>query len=509
VPRLPPLLARALPYSLLFAGALLVGAELARPFRSASIAFDSQAAVLYFERIIAGQRLEGFVPTTPKPLLTVIFGLLYQATHDWRSLAWVTLVVDALAVTLFAVLAKRVGSPVAGAFVGVALAINANLLFDVGYALGSPYALLGWAIAGLAMIPPRPRYALAGLGLAFAALARAETFVLIGVAFLAVAWSTLAPPRWRVVTVPRRAWLVPLGGLLALPIMLAHDLLLTGDPFYWASVASRYAAETDRHLPTALQVMATIMGRYWAVGGLSVLAVVGVLRLLEQRRYGALTALLGLGPAIAVFLVLLAARGIDVPLRYMAAIDVAVVFAAGVGIEAVSLRVASLQPLEPLVARVRTVDPMLVTMLAVAVIAVLLAGPYWRDAPDIRSNIRSSLRLAIDADRAVPYLSAGLALTDQGSPGTVLLLVPGPIRPRIVVDLGLSLTQVGSTAAARIDIAAGYPAAGQLVFHDRAGDGASAGWAQLEIDAPRTIGSVVLEPLLADARAGVWVVALR
>jgi hypothetical protein len=504
-------LARAVPYLLLFAGTLIVGAELARPLRSASIAFDSQAAVVYFERLLAAQRLEGFVPTTPKPLLTVIFGSLYHVTHDWRSLAWMTLLVDAAAVTLAALLAKRISGPVAGAFVGVALLANGNLLFDVGYALGSPYALLGWAGAGLALVPPRPRYALAGLGLAFATLARVETLVVVGVALLAVAWGTLAPLRWRLVKLPRRAWLLPLGGLLALPILVAHDLLLTGDGLYWTGVASKYGALTARNLPTVAEVLETIVGRYWSAGGLSVLAVVGVLRLLGNRRLGSVAALLALGPGVAAFLVLLAARGIDVPLRYLAAVDVAVIFAAGIGIEAVSVRLRSWQPqsLDPLIARVRALDPTLVMVPVVALIALVLVGPYWRDDPDIRSGVRSSLRLGVDTDRALPYLSAGEALTPQRSPTTVWLLVPRPVRLRVALDLGLRLTEIGSTAPARIDVAAGYPAAGQIVFHDRAGDGASTGWAQLEIDATQTIRSVVLEPLLADARAGVWVIALR
>jgi hypothetical protein len=422
-----------------------------------------------------------------------------------------TLLVDAAAVTLAALLAKRISGPVAGAFVGVALLANGNLLFDVGYALGSPYALLGWAGAGLALVPPRPRYALAGLGLAFAALVRVETLVVVGVALLAIAWSTIPPPRWRLVELPRRSWLLPLGGLLALPILVAHDLLLTGDGLYWTGVSSKYAALTARELPTVLSLTETIIGRYWAAGGLSVLAVVGVLRLLGQHRYGSVAALLALGPAVAVFLVVLAARGIDVPLRYLAAVDVAVIFAAGIGIAAVTVRLASWQPrlLEPLLARLRTVDGTLVTVPIVALVALILVGPYWRDDPDIRSGIRSSLRLGVDTDRVLPYLSAGEALTPQRSPTTVWLLVPRPVRLRVAVDLGLRLTEIGSTAPARIAVAAGYPAAGQIVFHDRWGDGASAGWVQLEIDATQTIGSVVLEPLLADARAGVWVIALR
>ena len=62
--------------SLLFGLAVIVGTELARPFRSASIAFDSQVAVLHFERIVAGRQLEVFLSTTPKPLLTLVAAAL-------------------------------------------------------------------------------------------------------------------------------------------------------------------------------------------------------------------------------------------------------------------------------------------------------------------------------------------------------------------------------------------------------------------------------------------------
>jgi hypothetical protein len=36
---------------------------------------DSATTVLYFDRLVHGQRLEAFLPTTPKPLLTVVYGL--------------------------------------------------------------------------------------------------------------------------------------------------------------------------------------------------------------------------------------------------------------------------------------------------------------------------------------------------------------------------------------------------------------------------------------------------
>ena len=258
----------SLPYLVLFGATLLVGAGGAGR-SGASIAPDSQAAVLYFERILAGQRLEVFVPTNPKPLLSVIFGGLYQLTGDWRTLAWVTLLAHASGVTLTALLATRVGGWIAGTVVGVLLMLNTNLLYDVGFALAVPFALVGWAVAGLAWSARTPRYAIAGLALAWATLARLETVALIGMIILALAWGTFAPARWRIATVPRLAWLVPGLALLAFPVMLIHDQLLTGDPMYWASVAPRYAAQGTARLPSLGEVAGAMIERYWELGGIS------------------------------------------------------------------------------------------------------------------------------------------------------------------------------------------------------------------------------------------------
>src|SRR5688572_17214466 len=71
-----------------FLVALGAAAELARPFRGASIAFDSQVAVLHWQRISGGQVLEMFVTTTSKPVLTVAYGLLHAISGDWRTVAW-------------------------------------------------------------------------------------------------------------------------------------------------------------------------------------------------------------------------------------------------------------------------------------------------------------------------------------------------------------------------------------------------------------------------------------
>jgi hypothetical protein len=509
MPPMPRPSARILGYGLLFVAAIVVGAELARPFRSASVAFDSQAAVLYFDRIVSGSRLEAFISTTPKPLLTLVFGLLHSAFHDWRALAWITLATNGLAIVLAAGLAHRLGGAIAAAFVGLALVDNASLLFDVGFALATPFALLGWAIAGLAITAPRPRYAIAGLGLAFAALARVETLVVVGVAIVAIGWASWAPRRYRVATPPRGAWLLPAVGLLALPVMLVHDLLLTGDPLYWMGVAGRFAAQTTAHVPTPLEIAEDQAVRYWGMGALTLLAVVGAVRLVMGRHLGIVIGLVGLGPGIAAFLVLLAMRGVFVPIRYVAPVDVAVIFAAGLGVAAIGPTLLRQTPLDRWAGRLPGRGEVPAVVGAAGVLAVLLSGPYWLVNDSIRTTVRESLELAIDADTAVPVISAELAATGRMNTADPRVLAASAIRPRLIVDLDLPIPAVGTTAAARLDPAGGYPAPGQVVLHSRAGDADAEGWATLETDVARTVGAVTLDPLLADPVAGLWVIAIR
>ena len=504
--RTPRLLVSSLPYLVLFGATLLVGAELARPFRSASIAPDSQAAVLYFERIIAGQRLEAYVPTVPKPLLSAIFGGLYHFTGEWRTLAWVTLLAHASGVTLTALLATRVGGWIAGTVVGVLLMLNTNLLYDVGFALAVPFALLGWAVAGLAWSARTARYAIAGLALAWATLARLETVALIGMIILALAWGTFAPARWRIATAPRRAWLVPGLALLAFPVMLIHDQLLTGDPLYWTTVAPRYAAQGTARLPALDEVAGAMIERYWQLGGVFLLAVVGAIAIVRARLWWVAVALVGLGPGVAALLLILAFRGVIVPPRYVAPIDIAVVFAAGLGAAAVGSWILDrIGPDQQSTGRWRAWAPVAI----VIAICVVLAGPGWLSGPDLRDRITANLRLGVNTDAAAGPIADALAAMPRSEPGQPRVLIPPGINVRLALDLGLTLDQVRGTDPSQIYVAAGYPPPGVVVFHSTPGDARDPAWEELEIDAPRTIGDVELVPFASDARLGYWVVAVR
>lgn len=496
--------------------AFVVGFELARPLGAASIAFDSQVAVLHFERLAAGLRLEAFLPTTPKPLLTVLFGGLYALTGDWRALALATLAAYVVVVALTVVLARRLGGPIAGVFSGVAVAVAPSILFDVGFALATPLAAIGWLSAGLAVTGRSPRYGLAGLALGLATLARLETAVVTGFVTAALVLLAFAPRSLvgGASRPPSRAWLVPAVALLAFPVMMLHDWLLTGDPTFWLSVSRLYTDLTRLPVPTASEVIGLIAERYLGLGALVLLALLGGVALARGRSWAILLGLLGLVPGIAAFLVLLAFRGIFVSDRYLAAVDLGVAFAAGIGAAALARSLAlaggPLAGLAPASPAPRWAAGRLILAGAVA---LLVAGPYWIVDPALREQVARSRRLAADTDRAAAVIdpelermrAAGASLDQIAG---AIVLGPGPVVPRLVVELEVAVPAVEMTRGVDVDVAAGYPSAGQIVFHSVAGD-VPPRWDELQNDAPVIIGNVRVMPLLADPGRGLWVQRLE
>lgn len=482
-----------------FLVALGAAAELARPFRGSSIAFDSQVAVLHWQRITGGQVLEMFVTTTSKPVLTVAYGLLHAISGDWRAVAWAAILVFALGVAAASLLAWRVAGPAAAGFAAVALAGAGSLAFDVGHALAMPWALAGWAAAGLAVTSDRPRHALAGVALLVAALARIETLVLVAAIGLALAAVT-AMGR----STPRRAWLTVVVPLAALPVMCIHDWLLARDPFLWLAVAARYSVITDLAVLSPLEVISLLVSRYAALGGLALLAALGVASLIRRRDHAAfgpiVAGLLGLGPAMAAFLVVLALRGTFVSDRYAAPIDVAVVLAAAIGIAAIRLAPAEGSSSQPLPARWRPLG----TAVIGAIAAGVLVWPTGLLAPALRSAVADNLASAADLGRVVPALDEVLARR-RAVEGVPRLAVPGTLGPRIAVDLAMPLTAIANTDA--IDEDTLTP--GLVIFHHRRAERRPSLHSFLEIDAPAVIRGIRLEPIAADPERGWWIVVSR
>ncbi len=506
----------------LFAATLAAGLYVARPVHSASIGFDSQVAVLDFSRLLAGRHVEVFLATTPKPLLTFIFGPLELLSHDWRTLAWATMLAFGLGVVLAAELARRIGGTLAWAFVGVGLAGSGALLFDVGYALAIPWALLGWSSAGLAVSLPQPRYGLAGIALLLASLARLETLLIVGVAALVLLILAYDPIKLvaegrGIQPPPKRAWLI-LVALAALPIMGLHDLLIYGDPLFWVSVPARYSAVTSRPILTAPELLSWLLGRYLGLWPLVLLALAGVARLLHDRHWAVVAGLAALGPGMAGFLLFLAIRHIEVPDRYAAPIDLALILAGGIG--AAWLLAAAARRFGPRVdpgahrAGLLTAGASMVLAVGLAVLATWPGGIL---DSGLTGAVRTSLALAADVDQMVPTLRGivdGSSLArlwpdtiSQTSDGSTpsLLLVPLPYRPRLSVDLDAPLTTVGAIVPNRFGLPGTYPAVGQFVAHDRRADGTYSAFAWYETTLARVVGQATITPVAADPARLWWI----
>ncbi len=492
----------------MFLIALVASLALVRPFEAGPVSYDVGSSVIHFQRLAAGRHLEAFISTTPKPLITLIDGGLFAAFGDWRAISWATLLAAAGAVVIATWLATRLAGLPAGAFVAVALIASRSLAGEAIIASAIPWAMLGWAVAGLAVTARRPRYRLAGLALFLASLARLETLVVVAVAGAVLVGAWLGGRRQGRARVPRDAWWLLLG-FLALPVMLLHDWLLTGDPFFWVSVSARYSEAAGEAVLTPLRLIRVLLVRYYHLLGFGLLALAGVVALGRARRWTILMGLAALGPGIALFLVFLSARGTFVATRYLVPVDMAVLFTAGIG--AGGLVAWGSQRLRSPAAQ----RPTLVVGAgaALAGLVALLAGwpPGLTDGAT-RATADAQLRQAVDEQAALTTLAAAVDTIPRSravAPGPgdhhYVLLVPVPLRTRLAVDLDLPLTRLGSTSPATLTPLPGPLAEADLVFHDRAGDIPGAGYAILEQTGPNRVADLTLEPILVDPARGIWI----
>jgi hypothetical protein len=498
-----------------FLFALAVGTYVARPFAAGSVAFDSQASVLHFVRILEGRHLEVFISTTPKPLLTVVYGVIYELTHDWRPIAWAGLLAYAAAVALTAKLVRRDLGWLAWAFTAAALAGSIALLYDAGFALSIPWAVLFVAAAGLLGTGRRPHPVSAGVLLLLGVLVRIEVLLLVAAIGLILVARLVAARMSRARRPARREWLI-LVSLGALPIMAAHDWLLTGDPLFWLSVSARFSIATPLHIQTPLELVQWLVDRYRLVWPMTILALIGLVRLCREQRWTLLVGTIVFGPGMIAFLVYLAARHIYVPPRYTAPIDVAAIVAAAAALSWFARLVLALTR-RTLAARGRAptagtrVPRIAVSLLAAIALGIAITWPYGFFHRSDRRMITISRTLSLDTARVTPTLLGVLARTPGArelQPGgdPTLLLVPTRVLPRLSLDLDLPLTRIGSINAHPIDPAVPRPAIGQVAFHDGHVDRAAPA---IEIESPTPFGDAVAVPLLADRAARIWVVAIE
>jgi hypothetical protein len=477
---------------------------------------DSAASVLYFQHLVSGDRLDAFVATTPKPLLTLVYGVAWTLTGDWRTLGWITIAVFGLAAACGTELLRRLAGPAAAAFLAVVMVLSPVMAIEVSRANSLIWAIAAWAVAALALSLPRPRVWLAGLALFVAVLCRTETVLVL---LATSAWLVDLLVRGDGMTARRFAPL--LLAWLAIPIASLHDVLLTGDPLYWLSVPAGYTAivAPDIQPPRPAQLIGDVIARYAGMPGLVALGAVGVARLAYDRRWPALVALACLTLGVTAFLLVISWRGVYVTVRYLEQVDVGLVVVAAVGAGTIA---------DLLVRRMggggqagtdrSTVAVVGVVVATVAAIALNLPPAQMDGALAAElDRVRTASR---NADLVKPQLTALLAAgrgdvpAAIAGPGRTLvvdtthasILVPRSLMNRLLVDLDAPLTRLGdSWLAFREDGPLASVRPGQAVYHDHAADGRPGIFGPLETDAAIDSAAVRLEPTFVDAPAGIWI----
>jgi hypothetical protein len=480
------------PWLALWAGVAAATAATVRLPGPAVLDPDEHAAVLYFQRLAGGERLADPLLSTPKPLLTLVHGSAWALTSDWRVLTALTVAAFALAVTALARAAGRLGGLPAAAGTVVAVAGSGPLVLQVARGNSVIWALAGWAVALDALARPQRRYGLAAAALGLAALARTETWLLLPVA---AAGGVLLARR----DGDRRALLL-LAPLAAPLLWLGHDWLLTGDALYSAGVPERYTDLVAGRNPVGPGAwLATLADRYAAAPVAAVLALAGVAWLVRRRAWLWLAGLVVLVPGLLALFGVYAVRGTYVSWRYFDPPDLGVRIAAVLG--------ASWIAQEAVRRRRGPAEGWRWGSAGAAVAAVLLVGAAgWPPAavdPLVRSTLDRDTRLSANAAAAVRELRPFAE-----RPGAVV--VSGPQRVRLALELGLPLDRVRDLYLAALDTPLDQAlAGGSAVFHDADGDRPGERFAPLSVTAPARIGALRVVPVRADPGRGLYVLAVE
>jgi hypothetical protein len=491
---------------------------------------DEHAAVLYFDRLVAGDRIEDPLLSSPKPLLTLVHGLAWRAGHDWRLLEAVTVAAFALAVICLSRAAARLGGLPAAAATALAVAGSGPLVLQAARGNSVVFALAAWSVAldaltgaggraaGRAGGPEGGRardtaggrdraglaWALAAGALLAAGLARAESWLLLP---LAAGYGLVA---WR--RGERRGLLLLLLPLAAPVLWLGHDWLLTGDPLYGIRVPGRYTdLVSGRQVIPPGDWLALVARRYAADPFLLVLAAVGTVWLVRRRAWVWLAALGTTGLGVLALLGLEAWQGTYVSWRYFDPPDVVLRLTAALGAAALATAAARLvvrrmEGNAPASGGAGTGDPRdgigLGGWVGVAGAVLLVGVACWPLAPRdplVGSTLDRDSRLSANAATAVAVLRPLAA-----EPGSVLV-VSGPQRVRVAVELGLPLDRVRDLFLAGRAAPLDRALAGSVaVFHDADGDRPPERFAPLSTTVPTRVGGVELVPLRTDPERGLY-----
>jgi hypothetical protein len=470
---------------LLFGGLVaLVSAVLVRLSGPAMLDPDEHASVLYFERLIRLERLEAPLLSTPKPLLTVMYGIAWSFTQSWRTLTLLTLIAFAVGVVALARAAGRLVGPWGAVLMIITMVGWGPWLVRVAWGNSIIYAFSCLAVALDALSAPRRRWAVAGIALFLAMLVRSESWLLLpllGIVGL-VAWRRgERGAAWLAI-----AFLGPL-------VWLGHDWLLSGSPLYSASVPQRYTDLISGRHPVGGRAFAkTVFLRYRATPLLDALALLGLVRLIQRRALVWLGALAFLGPGMLALLAVYAWNGLYISFRYWDFPDLAVRVAAALGAAELARPMAGWL--------VRLVAPMLA--------GSLLVFSLWPLAPwdaDRRAQISRGQLLSANAATAIRTLRLVAR-----RPDAAVIAVPIAQQARMAVELRLPVTQVrailpGARPASLDQVLAGT----QAVFHDVNTNVPARTYAPLSVTTEARVGSVVVSPLLASPLQGIYVLAVR
>lgn len=483
---------------------------------------DSVASVLYWQRLINGQRLESFVPTTPKPLLTVVYGVLYSLTGDWRALTVASLAAGAVSIGLAARLATRLGGVAAAVVVVVAMLAWPDFLVEVAHGNSFVWALMFWLIAGVLMTADRPHPWQAGIALALAGIARTETMwlmvaVICCVAF--VAWQTMRG-RDRTMLVAVAPLLI---GLLAVPLTCLHDLLITGRPLYWLSVPSAYTTLVTPNLaPIApFRTIRGALGHYRPAAPLLILAAVGLVRVVASKRRAIALALLSLGCGVILTLAYLSWRAVFITTRYYEEADAPTLLLAAIGSATVlswlALRLAGKRP--RLNRWVPLATAAVAAALAVGVVAVDVPHDVVQPQLVATSAGYAALTKQIPALKTILTGAKGATVAVTGvsypvaDPRACRIFVPRAFLSLIAVETGAPLDTLGDSFLAFRDRSYATLSPGQYVLHITSVDGVGGSYEPFEHSSQVVLKvapdrSVRITPVYADDAQGVWLMRI-
>jgi hypothetical protein len=504
-----PTRARMWPWAVVWLAVAVATGALVRLPGPAMLDPDEYASALYFDHLIHGRRLEELLLSAPKPLLTLVHGLAWTTTHDWRAGAALTVAAFALAVTALARAGWRLAGSAGAVGVGLAVAGSGALVLQVARGNSVIWALAGWAVALDALARPRRRWGVAAGALLLAGLARAEGWLLLPPA------AVLGMVAWRRGERGGLLLLVPLAAPL---LWLGHDQLLASDPLYSLKVPDRYTdLISGRQVIGPAAWVELVARRYAHTPALAVLAVLGAVWLALRRSW---VWLAGIGVLVVGVLTLLGAeawRGTYVSFRYYDPADAGVRVLAGLGAawvltSAVAWLAGRRSPSRDAPRAAATADVTVAgagarTVAGAVAAGALVAAACWPLAP-ADQGVGPTLDRSARSSRNTASAVAALRRVTR-SPSSVVV-VSGPQRYRVALELGMPLARVKDLYLGALTEPLPLALSGATaVYHDRGGDQPAGRFSQLEVTTPERLGSLRVEPLLTSPPRGLYVLRVE